>query len=308
MRNLSASAFALDPGGRQHEMRVRISPPQHANDVPQCSAVKRRDDADSAGERRQRTFTCRVEQTLGGQLLLELFECLLQRAETLRLDVLADNLIFAFGVVDADLAARHHLQSVLRLELQVAHRGSEHYRFDLRRAVFQREIHVPGVPDTGVRNFAFHPNRLKRVLEQIANGRIELADGEDDAGRGLNPGRFVERQPAHAFASSDAASVRAFSSSSLSERRTMFCARPLTGSTVITTPLSRGSPVAVSNRPGNPVTNRAMIASLSMPITPSCGPVMPTSVRHAVPPGRMRSSAVCTCVCVPITAETLPST
>ena len=30
--------------------------------------------------------------------------------------------------------------------------------------------------------------------------------------------------------------------------------------------------MAVSNRAGSPVTNRAMIASLSMPITPSCGP------------------------------------
>ena len=39
----------------------------------------------------------------------------------------------------------------------------------------------------------------------------------------------------------------------------------------------------------------------------SCGPVMPTSVRYAVPFGRIRSSAVCTCVCVPTTAVTLPS-
>src|SRR5262249_16565310 len=31
------------------------------------------------------------------------------------------------------------------------------------------------------------------------------------------------------------------------------------------------------------------------------------SVRYAVPLGRMRSSAVCTCVCVPMTAVTLPS-
>ena len=37
----------------------------------------------------------------------------------------------------------------------------------------------------------------------------------------------------------------------------------------------------------------------------SCGPVMPTSVRYAVPFGRMRSSAVCTCVCVPTTAVDL---
>jgi hypothetical protein len=43
------------------------------------------------------------------------------------------------------------------------------------------------------------------------------------------------------------------------------------------------------------------------PITLSYGPVMPTSVRYAVPFGSTRSSAVCTCVCVPTTAVTVPS-
>src|SRR5256885_338840 len=39
-------------------------------------------------------------------------------------------------------------------------------------------------------------------------------------------------------------------------------------------------------------------------MTPSQGPHMPTSVWKAVPPGRTRSSEVCTWVCVPSTAET----
>ena len=43
------------------------------------------------------------------------------------------------------------------------------------------------------------------------------------------------------------------------------------------------------------------------PITESCGPVMPASVIAAVPPGRTRASFVWTCVCVPITAVTRPS-
>ena len=43
------------------------------------------------------------------------------------------------------------------------------------------------------------------------------------------------------------------------------------------------------------------------PITESCGPVMPTSVIAAVPPRWTRASEVCTCVCVPSTAVTRPS-
>jgi len=47
--------------------------------------------------------------------------------------------------------------------------------------------------------------------------------------------------------------------------------------------------------------------SFFMPITESSGPVIPTSVINASPL-RNRSSAVCTCVCVPSTALTFPST
>ena len=47
--------------------------------------------------------------------------------------------------------------------------------------------------------------------------------------------------------------------------------------------------------------------SVSTPITESYGPVIPQSVWYAVPPGRMRVSAVAMWVWVPTTAETRPS-
>src|SRR5438874_1393467 len=52
---------------------------------------------------------------------------------------------------------------------------------------------------------------------------------------------------------------------------------------------------------------RRIARSASTPITESCGPVIPASVSAAVPPGCTRASFVCTCVCVPITAVTRPS-
>jgi len=42
-------------------------------------------------------------------------------------------------------------------------------------------------------------------------------------------------------------------------------------------------------------------------MTESCGPVIPASVMNAVPRGRTPASDVCTWVCVPTTAVTLPS-
>ena len=56
-----------------------------------------------------------------------------------------------------------------------------------------------------------------------------------------------------------------------------------------------------------PVRMRRIARSASTPITESCGPVMPASVIAAVPPGWIRASLVWTCVWVPITAVTLPS-
>ena len=69
----------------------------------------------------------------------------------------------------------------------------------------------------------------------------------------------------------------------------------------------RTSPSAGWKRTGIPVRNRWIARSASTPITESCGPVIPASVIAAVPPGWTRASAVCTCVCVPITAVTRPS-
>ena len=73
------------------------------------------------------------------------------------------------------------------------------------------------------------------------------------------------------------------------------------------TPFSQGSSVEVSNRIGICVTIDATACSRRTPITPPRGPVMPTSVMYAVPPGRTRASAVGTWVWVPTTAVTRPS-
>ena len=84
-------------------------------------------------------------------------------------------------------------------------------------------------------------------------------------------------------------------------------ARPLAGSQLTSTPSIRTPPSAASNRTGMPVRIRCDRELASTPITESCGPVIPTSVIAAVPPGSTRASAVWTCVCVPITAVTRPS-
>ncbi len=91
----------------------------------------------------QRPLAPRVEQPLGREPLLELIEGELQRAEPFRLQVLADDLVLALRVVDADAAARDDAQAVLRLEAQVAQRRAEHHALDLRVASFSVKYMCP---------------------------------------------------------------------------------------------------------------------------------------------------------------------
>ena len=67
------------------------------------------------------------------QPLLQLLEGELQRAEAVRLEVLADELILALRLVDRHAPARDDAQAVGRLEFQIAQRRSEDHRLDLRR-------------------------------------------------------------------------------------------------------------------------------------------------------------------------------
>src|ERR1043166_6071720 len=90
-------------------------------------------------------------------------------------------------------------------------------------------------------------------------------------------------------------------------RRWIRVALPVVSSTLTTAAFIRRSPEAGCSRSGIRVRNRRSAAARSMPITLSNPPVIPASHRNAVPLGRMRSSAVCTCVCVPTMAETRPS-
>ena len=74
------------------------------------------------------------------------------------------------------------------------------------------------------------------------------------------------------------------------------------------TALKIHSPVAILYLSGSVVSNLFNDTSISIPITEFFGPVIPISVMYAVPFGKILSSAVCTCVCVPNTAVAFPST
>src|SRR5262249_46335664 len=152
-----------------HEMRVRVAAPEDLDDVADRRAVERGDDPDLPRQRRERPLPRGVEQPFCLQPLFELIEGELQRAEAVRLEMLADELVLAFWFVHRDPAPRHDAQSVRRLELQIAQGGSEDHRLDLRGAVLEREIQMAGVPDSAVRQLAFDPDLEEFLFEEVAD-------------------------------------------------------------------------------------------------------------------------------------------
>ena len=117
-------AFALHQRREEPDVQAGKAARQDVDHVRDGRAARRGDDADAPRKARQRPFALRGEQPLGGQLLLELLEGQLQRAQALRLQRLHQQLVFAARLVDVDAAARQHRQPVLRLELPVAVRRS----------------------------------------------------------------------------------------------------------------------------------------------------------------------------------------
>ena len=61
-RDVERRAFTLNPRGPDNQMRVRIPPAQHVDDVANGGAVERGDDADLARQRRERPLAALVEQ------------------------------------------------------------------------------------------------------------------------------------------------------------------------------------------------------------------------------------------------------
>ena len=127
---------------------------------------------------RQRAFALVVEQALGGQLLLALLEGQLQRAVALRLHGFDVELVLAARLVDADPAAAQDLQPVLGLHLEVHGVLPEADAFELRLIVLEREVVVAAGGAAAVGDLPRHPHALEDILEQRADDRRQLGDGE----------------------------------------------------------------------------------------------------------------------------------
>ena len=133
-----------------HDMRVGVAAFKDVQHITNCGTVDRRDDTDLSWQGWQRPFPILVEQPFSCQAFAKLLERELQGTQTLRLNVITDDLILALRGVDADTPSCDDMLTVLRLETKVPQCRAEHYAVQLSVRVFQGEVQMSGLPHARV--------------------------------------------------------------------------------------------------------------------------------------------------------------
>src|SRR5205085_5179518 len=89
-------------------------------------------------------------------------------------------------LVQADEDLRVDLHAVAQWRLQGSGPALKHHAVNLRAAVLQREIKVPGRGAVEVRELAPHPEQRETSLEGVANAAQQLGDGKN------GPRKFIQ--------------------------------------------------------------------------------------------------------------------
>ncbi len=141
---LRRRGLALHRGRVDDHRDVRRAPGDDRQHVADRGAGGRRDQRDAARVYRRGLLARRIEQALGGEARLQLFEAAHQFADAGVLEMLDDELVPALRLVERRLRPDQNLLPVLRLEGDAAVGVAEHGRTDLRLVVLEREVPVTG--------------------------------------------------------------------------------------------------------------------------------------------------------------------
>src|SRR4029453_909128 len=181
LRDVLGGAVALHLARRDHDGELAEAAPDDAEHVLDRRAARRGDDADLPGKSRQLALARLIEEALGLQPGLELLEGELERAESLRLEQLHDQVILAPLRVDLDAAEGQDVQAVGGLEQTPPPPAPEERATQLRVGVLQREVRVARAVEAKVGNLALDPHRREALLDHLAQPRRQLGDRQHRA-------------------------------------------------------------------------------------------------------------------------------
>src|SRR5258706_4310686 len=154
-----------------------MPPPQNVQNVLQGRSPRRSHNSNAKRKRRNGFFFLGVEKSFGFQSCFELLKRNLQRPCTLGFQVLGDQLQLPASLVDRYFASGDDLHPILRTKPQQPCLRPEHHDVQLRCAVFQGEVQVPGLCWLEVRNLALDPGIPIFLLQRCPRRRDEITHG-----------------------------------------------------------------------------------------------------------------------------------
>ncbi len=154
------------------------APRERREHVAQRRCRGRGDDADRPWEGGQGSLARRVEESLGLELRLELGERFEERAQARAPHFLDGELVAPARLVERDPGAHLDLLAIFGTEIEEAGARAPHDAIDLRGGVLEAEVPVTRRRLLHSRELARDPKGLELVLEERANARIQLRDGE----------------------------------------------------------------------------------------------------------------------------------
>ena len=124
-------------------------------------------------------FARRIEQPFGRQLLAQLPQRQLQRADALRLQLVDDQLIAAARRVHIEMAVADDVEPVGQIELQLRRRAAPHHGANLGLVVLEREIRVARLRPRVSSRSRPRPTRWEtRLRARFLIWAVSCGDGE----------------------------------------------------------------------------------------------------------------------------------
>ena len=132
----------------------------------------------TVGQIRQELLARLVEQSLGGEFLLALFQQRHQRAEAGRLQRLDDDLILRAAGIGGQPAGDDHFETGLELELDPRRGAAPDHAGDAGALVLEIEINVAVAVIAHLAEFAAHAHIAVGVLDGALERRRKFRDGQ----------------------------------------------------------------------------------------------------------------------------------
>ena len=175
-RQFGGRALALHLGGQHDEPARPTAPGEDADEILHGGPGRRRDETDRARQQRDGLLARGIEETLGGEPLLELLQFLLEPAGAMLDERAHHQLILAAGLVDADFTIGQHLQSVAQRHTLPRGIAPEEHAAELGAGVLERKIHMPAGLGAEIGNFTAHPTGPEAALQEFLHPAGELSD------------------------------------------------------------------------------------------------------------------------------------